>query len=96
MLASWSTENLYIWDLVAAVTATDARLCPEVQLALEVVTTPGDEQGRLVVADGPANIWVCLDPDAGADQGAGGCHLTIDESSRPNGLNSADHTYRKG
>jgi pyrimidine-specific ribonucleoside hydrolase len=64
LLKSWSTENLYIWDLVAAVSSTDPRLCSEVQLALEVVTSPGDEQGRIVMGDGPANAWVCLDPDA--------------------------------
>ena len=41
MLDSWSPEGVYVWDLVAAVQATRPQVCPEVHLALEVITAPG-------------------------------------------------------
>jgi purine nucleosidase/pyrimidine-specific ribonucleoside hydrolase len=62
MLRSWSLDAAYIWDLVAAVAATDPNLCPEVHLALDVVLEQGSEQGQTIVDDEPANAWVCLDP----------------------------------
>jgi purine nucleosidase/pyrimidine-specific ribonucleoside hydrolase len=65
MLRSWSLEAAYIWDLVAAVVATDPLLCPEVQLALDVKVTPGNDQGQTVRTDGTPNVWVCLEPDVG-------------------------------
>ena len=65
MLNSWSPEGVYIWDLVAAVQATNPALCPEVSLALKITTTPGSEQGRTVANQGTANVEVCLDPDSG-------------------------------
>lgn len=64
MLRSWSLEAAYIWDLVAAVAATDPGLCPEVKLALDITLDTGPEQGRTIVVGGPANAWVCLDPDS--------------------------------
>jgi inosine-uridine nucleoside N-ribohydrolase len=64
MLRSWSAGSVYLWDLVAATTMTDARLCPEVAYTLDVVTETGAEQGRTIVVDGPANAEVCLEPDA--------------------------------
>ena len=64
MLRSWSLEAAYIWDLVAAVSATDPGLCPEVQLALDVDLDAGSEQGRTIVVGKSANAWVCLDPDS--------------------------------
>ncbi|MCK5506874.1 MAG: nucleoside hydrolase [Thermodesulfovibrionia bacterium] len=65
MLQSWSLESAYVWDLVAAVTATDPELCPEVHLAVGIELGAGPEQGRTIVENEPANIWVCLDPDSG-------------------------------
>jgi len=65
MLRSWSLDAAYIWDLVAAVAATDPRLCPEVQLALDVNIDPGPDQGQTILTDGPANVWVCLEPNPG-------------------------------
>lgn len=62
-LDSWSTDRMYVWDLVAAVNASDARLCPEVLLGLDVEIAPGPEQGRTVIVNGPANAIVCLEPD---------------------------------
>lgn len=63
MLDSWSTESAYIWDLTAAVIATDERLCPAVLLALDVQVEPGPEQGRTVIVEGSPNAEVCLKPD---------------------------------
>jgi inosine-uridine nucleoside N-ribohydrolase len=65
MLDSWSPEGVYIWDLVAAVNTSDAALCPEVALAVDVTIEPGPEQGRTVVTNGAPNAAACLDPDAG-------------------------------
>jgi len=65
MLDSWSPEGVYIWDLVAAVQATHPSVCPEVQQAVNIVTSPGPEQGRTVVTQGEPNILVCFEPDSG-------------------------------
>ena len=62
-LDRWSAKGVQVWDLVTAINASDARLCPEVPLRLDVLTAPGPEQGRTVVVDGPANAVVCLEPD---------------------------------
>jgi purine nucleosidase/pyrimidine-specific ribonucleoside hydrolase len=64
MLRSWAPDGVHVWDLVAAVVTTDSRLCPEVALALDVIVTPGIEQGRTVVEDQSPNAQVCLTPDA--------------------------------
>jgi inosine-uridine nucleoside N-ribohydrolase len=65
MLDSWSPEGVYIWDLAAAVQATNPAVCPEASLAVNIVTTPGLEQGRTVVTQAAPNVAVCLDPDTG-------------------------------
>jgi pyrimidine-specific ribonucleoside hydrolase len=65
MLDNWSPQGVFIWDLVAAVQATNPAVCPEVQLAVQIVTTPGEEQGRTLAVDGIPNVSVCLEPDAG-------------------------------
>jgi inosine-uridine nucleoside N-ribohydrolase len=65
MLKSWSVDGVYVWDLVAAVHATTPAVCPEVSLAMEIVTTPGTEQGRTAVTQYAPNVAVCLEPDAG-------------------------------
>ena len=64
ILDSWSTNNVYVWDLVAAALATDPDLCPAVPLTVDVLVDPGPEQGRTVLVDGPSNATVCLEPDA--------------------------------
>jgi pyrimidine-specific ribonucleoside hydrolase len=63
MQDSWSIKQVYIWDLAAAIAATDARLCPEVALGLDIEMEAGPEQGRTYVREGPANADVCLQPD---------------------------------
>jgi inosine-uridine nucleoside N-ribohydrolase len=64
MLDSWSPTGVYVWDLVAAIGATDPDLCPEVPLALDVLVDPGQEQGRTAISEGAPNAGVCLEPDA--------------------------------
>jgi inosine-uridine nucleoside N-ribohydrolase len=60
----WRQARDNLWDLVAAAAATDARLCPEEHLALEIVLDPGPDQGRTIVKKGKTpNTWVCLKPD---------------------------------
>jgi inosine-uridine nucleoside N-ribohydrolase len=65
MLTSWSSNGVYIWDLVAAVQAPNPKICPEVALALKIVTEPGPEQGQTMVNQGSPNVGVCLEPDSG-------------------------------
>ena len=64
MLRNWQTEQVYIWDLVAAVQATNSALCPEETLPVEIVLEAGPEQGRTRVTEGVPNCSVCLAPDA--------------------------------
>lgn len=63
LLRSWDSGSVPLWDLVAAVNAADASACPGVPRSLEVVTTPGPEQGRTVATGSPPNAVVCLEPD---------------------------------
>jgi inosine-uridine nucleoside N-ribohydrolase len=63
MLDSWQSDNIYIWDLVAAIHATNTAICPETPLAVDIVIAPGPEQGRMLVTDDTENVDVCLDPD---------------------------------
>lgn len=64
MLDSWSSTGVYVWDLVAAVDATDPTLCPEVPLSLDVLVAPGTDQGRTVITDQIPNASVCLNPSS--------------------------------
>jgi pyrimidine-specific ribonucleoside hydrolase len=63
MLDIWSRDGVFIWDLVAAIQATEPKVCPEIQMALEVVTAPGPDQGRTKVVNQSPNISVCLEPN---------------------------------
>lgn len=62
MLDSWSAEGVFIWDLVAAVSASDPTSCPETLLALDILVSPGPEQGRTVISDGAPDVSLCLTP----------------------------------
>lgn len=66
MLDSWSSAGVYVWDLVAAVQATDPTLCPEVPLSVDILVAPGPEQGRTEITDQPQNVRVCLEPESEA------------------------------
>jgi purine nucleosidase/pyrimidine-specific ribonucleoside hydrolase len=63
MLESWSGEGVYIWDLVAAVNASEPELCAEDPLSVEVLVAPGPDQGRTVTTGDSQNANVCFDPD---------------------------------
>jgi purine nucleosidase/pyrimidine-specific ribonucleoside hydrolase len=63
MLDSWSVKQAYIWDLVAALNATDPSLCPQVRLAVDVRLTPGSGQGQTVISNLGHPISACLDPE---------------------------------
>jgi pyrimidine-specific ribonucleoside hydrolase len=63
MLDSWSKQGVLVWDLVAAINATDPAVCPEVPLAVDILVAPGPDQGRTVLTDQNPNVFVCLDPD---------------------------------
>jgi inosine-uridine nucleoside N-ribohydrolase len=65
MLDSWSAKGVYIWDLVTAIQASNPSVCPEVPLAISIVTDAGPEQGSMMVTQGAPNVSVCLNPDAG-------------------------------
>ena len=65
MLDNWSRDGVFIWDLVAAVQASDPTACPETLMALEVVTTAGSELGRTKIVSQAPNIAVCLEPIPG-------------------------------
>lgn len=56
--------GMYVWDLIAAEAATDARLCPEQPLSLDVITATGPEQGQTALGDGAPNAGVCLAANA--------------------------------
>ncbi|MBE0687388.1 MAG: hypothetical protein IH585_15465 [Anaerolineaceae bacterium] len=43
--------------------ATDPILCEEIELALGANVDSGPDQGKLILVNGPANVWVCLEPD---------------------------------
>ena len=75
MLDSWSSTGVYIWDLATAVEATDPALCPEVPLAVDIIVTPGPDQGRTVITDQTPNVSVCLDPDPGQIKALAGAIL---------------------
>jgi pyrimidine-specific ribonucleoside hydrolase len=64
MLDSWSSTGVMIWDLVAAVNATDPGLCPAMPLAVDISVAPGPDQGQTVITDLSPNAIVCLDPEA--------------------------------
>lgn len=64
MLDSWSPDGVYIWDLVAAVQASNPNLCQEVNLGVDIQTAPGPEQGRMLIDETQNDTTVCLNPDA--------------------------------
>ncbi len=63
MLSMSSGRSIYIWDLVAAVVATNPNLCHEEKLALDVNVEAGPKQGQIVLDEKDANVGVCLEPD---------------------------------
>jgi len=65
LLKSSNTLNTPIWDLMTAVILVHPDLCGVQPLHLDVITAPGDTEGRTVAlpAEKP-NVNVCLKPNA--------------------------------
>ena len=58
-------DGVFLWDLVAAVGATHPHLFQQEQLHVQIVTAPGEEEGRTAILAGqPANITAYMRPDA--------------------------------
>ena len=56
-------EGYYWWDVVAAANVTEPDLCQQKEVHMQIVTEPGDQQGRtVVVSDQPANTGAFLRP----------------------------------
>ena len=64
MLDAWSVKGIYVYDLAAAVIASDPVLCPGVPLALDVLVSSGPDQGQIILADHSPNVAVCFKPDS--------------------------------
>lgn len=63
-MSDWSSLSVLVWDLVAALNASDRGLCRWQDLHLNIVVDEGTSEGQTVVgASGPANANACLDPD---------------------------------
>jgi purine nucleosidase/pyrimidine-specific ribonucleoside hydrolase len=66
-MADWSALSVLVWDLVAAVNASDRSLCGWQAVHIEVAIEAGTTEGQtVVVASEAANASACLDPDARA------------------------------
>lgn len=58
-------DGVFIWDLVSAVHTTHPALCRQEEVHIQIVTQPGEEQGRTrVVADRLPNTTAYLAPRA--------------------------------
>lgn len=65
LLHDYFPEGMYLWDLLATVNVTNPDLCQGEQVHIQVVTEPGDEEGRTAVVRGqPANATAYLTPKA--------------------------------
>ena len=63
-LRDWNASIVLIWDLVAAINASDKSLCSWEEMRVDVVTEVGRTQGQTIVLDGlPENTMVCVEPD---------------------------------
>jgi len=62
-----NTDRFTIFDLLAAVNTTDPEVCGWTELAINVQTEPGGEQGRTFVDDSISDLTkVCMAPDEDA------------------------------
>jgi len=65
--ADFKAEGVYLWDLLTAVHTTDPDLCQKEKIHVQVVTQPGDHEGRtVVVPNRPANVVAYLEPQSAA------------------------------
>ena len=57
-------ESFSNWDTVAAINLSEPSFCSIIPLHLDVLTTPGDHQGRILTdSSKPPNVNVCLNPN---------------------------------
>ena len=62
-----SPSGVSNWDTVAAVNLSEPSFCEENPLHLDVITTPGSQQGRTVASNSQQpNVNVCLNPNVAA------------------------------
>jgi inosine-uridine nucleoside N-ribohydrolase len=62
-LTDLDPEGAFLWDLLAAINATDPDLCQGEEVHVQVLTDPGEEEGRtIVVNDQPPNATAFLNP----------------------------------
>jgi pyrimidine-specific ribonucleoside hydrolase len=62
-----SRSSVSNWDTVAAINLSEPSFCSVTPLHLDVKTTPGDDQGRILTdSSKPANVNVCLNPNPAA------------------------------
>jgi inosine-uridine nucleoside N-ribohydrolase len=68
-MTDWSSPSVLIWDLVAALNASDRGLCSWEDLHIDVEVDEGISEGQTVVAPGEAvNASACFDPDPTASK----------------------------
>jgi len=66
-MADWSSPSVLIWDLVAALNASDRDLCHWEDLYVDIAVDEGMSEGQtVVVANEGANASACVDPDTSA------------------------------
>jgi purine nucleosidase/pyrimidine-specific ribonucleoside hydrolase len=62
-----SSSSVSNWDTVAAIHLSEPSFCSVTPLHLDVKTTPGDDQGRILTdSTKPPNVNVCLKPNPAA------------------------------
>lgn len=68
-MRDWSSPSVLIWDLVAALNASERRLCQWEDLHIAISVDEGTSEGQTVILPAEAaNARVCLDPDPTAFQ----------------------------
>ena len=61
----WGWKEGAVWDVMTAAIMMNTELCEFTDLALQVITQPGDTNGQTAVVDDiEPNVSVCLQPDA--------------------------------
>lgn len=65
MFDEWGWKEAAVWDVMTAAIMMNTELCEFTDLALQVITQPGDSNGQTAVVDeNKLNVSVCLEPDA--------------------------------
>jgi len=60
-------EGAFLWDLLAAINTSDPDFCQGEEVHVQVLTDPGEEEGRTIVVEGkPPNATAFLNPQVEA------------------------------